>query len=381
MAAVAAAPARGMRRLARLERHIDAGCSGGDRGSSSNGQPVRRRGRGAAALGAGCAPQRALCSAPGEPTSLLDEDGILVGAVPHSVPILDMQCESIRGFDLDTFLVEGRWYWKGVMLPWVRRSWTAALKRVQQYQDEMVLSDWSVHGWEQPSPEDKQLMLCGSGSTGRPSFDAFRPSPDTELGMEREQRLREIRSLQQQNLRDGVGDERGTDARVRQLFQGIRKPRLPLNPGSWPEHFCVGSDAFLMSVFTHPDLLALHRMMLGEEIRFDHTTLLNRTPGFMGQRYHSHGYVEDNAGVTTHPGGAALRMVRTLCYPEVRALARTHTHTHTHTQACFRKRRPRRDEENIVWTYHLPQAYVTKRQQLIGWLVEHRVSNHTTTQG
>jgi hypothetical protein len=48
----------------------------------------------------------------------------------------------------------------------------------------------------------------------------------------------------------------------------------------------------------------------GDELRFDHNTLLNRVPGFQGQRYHSHPYVEDNTGPTTNPGGAALGLVR-----------------------------------------------------------------------
>ena len=52
------------------------------------------------------------------------------------------------------------------MLPWVARSWTAALQRVQKFQDDMILQDWSEFGWDQPTPEQKQLMLGGSGSTG-----------------------------------------------------------------------------------------------------------------------------------------------------------------------------------------------------------------------
>lgn len=48
------------------------------------------------------------------------------------------RCESIRCFNRATFLEEGRWLWRGVMLPWVARSWTAALQRVQGLQDAMV---------------------------------------------------------------------------------------------------------------------------------------------------------------------------------------------------------------------------------------------------
>ena len=39
------------------------------------------------------------------------------GAVPPDVEIFDMECVSIRGFDRDEFLREGRWLWAGVMPP------------------------------------------------------------------------------------------------------------------------------------------------------------------------------------------------------------------------------------------------------------------------
>ena len=61
-------------------------------------------------------------------------------------------------------------------------------------------------------------------------------------------------------------------------------------------------------------MIELHKLMLGPEVRFDHNTLLSRRD-FVGQHWHSHGYVEDNAGVTTRPGGAKLRLVRSLVYP------------------------------------------------------------------
>ena len=197
--------------------------------------------------------------------------------VPPDVDIFDMRCPSIRDFDRAEFLREGRWLWSGVMLPWVRRSWTAALQRVQALQDEMILADWTPYGWEQPPLHVKRRMLGGSGSTGRPSFDLFKPPADAN--------------------RSG------------------NRAKLPLGAGSWPEHFAAGSDPFLMSILTHPQMLALHRMMLGDEIRFDHNTLLNRVPGFQGQRYHSHPYVEDNMGPTNRLGGARLLLARTLCYP------------------------------------------------------------------
>ena len=100
---------------------------------------------------------------------------IVETAVSPDVAIFDMECDSIRGFNREEFLAEGRWLWSGVMLDWVRHSWTAALQRVQAKQDAMVLDDWAQHGWEEPPLEVKQQMLGGSGSTGRPSFNLFTP--------------------------------------------------------------------------------------------------------------------------------------------------------------------------------------------------------------
>ena len=65
--------------------------------------------------------------------------------------------------------------------------------------------------------------------------------------------------------------------------------------------------------FAVSQMIELHKLMLGPEVRFDHNTLLSRRD-FVGQHWHSHGYVEDNAGVTTRPGGAKLRLVRSLVY-------------------------------------------------------------------
>lgn len=56
-------------------------------------------------------------------------------------------------------------------------------------------------------------------------------------------------------------------------------------------------------------------MMLGPEVRYDHNTLLSRR-SFPGQHWHSHDYTENDAGATTTPGGAKLRLVRSLVYPD-----------------------------------------------------------------
>ena len=77
----------------------------------------------------------------------------------------------------------------------------------------------------------------------------------------------------------------------------------------------MGYDEFIANCITHPQMIRLHQLMLGPEVRFDHNTLLSRRD-FEGQHWHSHAYHEDEAGVTTIPGGARLKLVRSLVYPE-----------------------------------------------------------------
>ena len=91
--------------------------------------------------------------------------------------------------------------------------------------------------------------------------------------------------------------------------------RWPLGRGIVPEHCAMAYDTFLAACITHPQTIALHQLLIGPNIRFDHNTLLSRRD-FPGQHWHSHSYMEDGCGVTTRPGGASLRLVRSLIYPD-----------------------------------------------------------------
>ena len=91
--------------------------------------------------------------------------------------------------------------------------------------------------------------------------------------------------------------------------------RWPLGRGIVPEHCAMAYDTFLAACITHPQTIALHQLLIGPNIRFDHNTLLSRRD-FPGQHWHSHSYMEDDCGVTTRPGGASLRLVRSLIYPD-----------------------------------------------------------------
>ncbi|MEZ4870159.1 MAG: phytanoyl-CoA dioxygenase family protein [Caldilineaceae bacterium] len=61
-----------------------------------------------------------------------------------------------------------------------------------------------------------------------------------------------------------------------------------------PNRNAAEYDSYLESLIGHPQLLALARSILGDEIRFDHCVTLNRPAGNRGLRWHSHEYAEDD---------------------------------------------------------------------------------------
>lgn len=61
-----------------------------------------------------------------------------------------------------------------------------------------------------------------------------------------------------------------------------------------PNRNAAEYDSYLASLIGHPQLLALARSVLGENIRFDHCVTLNRPAGNTGLRWHSHEYAEDD---------------------------------------------------------------------------------------
>lgn len=61
-----------------------------------------------------------------------------------------------------------------------------------------------------------------------------------------------------------------------------------------PNHNAAEYDHYLESLIGHPQLLALARSILGDNIRFDHCVTLNRPGGNRGIRWHSHEYAEDD---------------------------------------------------------------------------------------
>jgi hypothetical protein len=65
--------------------------------------------------------------------------------------------------------------------------------------------------------------------------------------------------------------------------------------GYQPESFVAGYEPYIMFAYTHPQMMAVHKLMLGPEVRHDHNTLLYRKEGFPGQNWHSHAHHEGAA--------------------------------------------------------------------------------------
>ena len=48
-----------------------------------------------------------------------------------------------------------------------------------------------------------------------------------------------------------------------------RSLRWPLQAGVMPEHCCCFVDEYFRDLITHPQMIRLHQLMLGEQIRYD----------------------------------------------------------------------------------------------------------------
>ena len=224
--------------------------------------------------------------------------------------IFDMTAPCVRGFSRSKFEADGFWVWDGLMLPHCREQLTAALQRVQRLQDELVMdetrsrlkaADYATLGLTPPtrfySKAERQEMLGSSQATGALAA-GIEPTDEAER-----------QATLTPHPRTGAHD-------VTLMPESKYRQRMPL--GSWggvlPEHFPSGYDERVLRMVTHPQMLALHRLMLGEDLRYDHVVALNRRGGFDGQGWHSHGYAEDNQVPTTRL--PALGLVRSLAYPE-----------------------------------------------------------------
>ena len=243
-------------------------------------------------------------------------------------PIFDMEAACIRNFDHDKFQRDGYWIWDGIWLPAARKKLIAAMHRAQRLDDmysegyrekragtldsvprEFDEDDYEYLGWENVDWEG--------------------------LGLQKPQRYRTCAELERVKGGGqlGAGPPPGTGYHGHQNAQ-----RVPVMKGYSPESLVAGYEPYILFCLSHPQMIMVHKLMLGPEVRMDHNTLLYRKEGFPGQNWHSHGHHEaigkDLSALRTVPPGHKdmheplsevvslpdqqndLGLVRTLIYPD-----------------------------------------------------------------
>lgn len=238
--------------------------------------------------------------------------GLAAGGSPSD--IFDMAAPCVAAFSQAQFEADGFYVWDSVMLPACRRQLTAALQDIQRIQDEFVMDDrWSsggvsafdyaALGLSPPSKafarDERQGMVGSSQGGGQQLAAGIEPLDEAE--------------------RQACLTPHPVTGSPDPLLMRETKYRQRMPIGKWggvmPEHFPAGYSDHVLDMVIHPQMLDLHRMMIGDELRYDHVVALNRKGGFAGQGWHSHGYVEDNEPPTARL--PELGLVRTLAYPEV----------------------------------------------------------------
>jgi len=111
-----------------------------------------------------------------------------------------------------------------------------------------------------------------------------------------------------------------TSSACERLIESLaRVEALPETAEHRPGGFAAEHDAYLAGLIAHPQMLALARGILGEDIRYDHCVNLSRHGGFAGQGWHSHAYANDQPQLGFiriffyingfEPGDGALKVV------------------------------------------------------------------------
>jgi hypothetical protein len=194
--------------------------------------------------------------------------------------------------DQEQFQRDGVIVLEGIYTEAATRRLTEACKSIQKCNDAWVNKDWL----------ESPLMLAAWRAAGLRPPTAL-GSPELRAQMTGGTQLGARDSSSSPGLFDG-SDFRGLQADA----------RAPFLQGFCPEAFACGYDPMLLNAYTHPQMLALQRQMLGPDLRFDHCLVFNRKAGFEGGGWHTHAYSEDGLGLTTR--NPLLGEVRNLLYPE-----------------------------------------------------------------
>ena len=161
--------------------------------------------------------------------------------------------------DQEQFRRDGVVVLPGVYTETATERLTRACQSIQRLNDLWVNKDWL-----------DPLTVAGWAAAG------LRP-PSALASPELRQRLTGGTQLGARDSSSSPGLFDGSD------FKGLQEDkRAPYLQGFCPEAFACGYDAMLLNAYTHPQMLALQRQMLGADLRFDHwyasLTPLDRPP-------------------------------------------------------------------------------------------------------
>ena len=164
-------------------------------------------------------------------------------------PLFDM--DAVRAqYDSQSYRNDGYSVFRNIMTPETQRQWTQAMMELQELNDRLVLSDW------QTSVDWKTLRV--------------KPPSTVHTAEEKQQAVGGAQRLKPMN-----DDNGGFAMRLH---------------GVLPEYFPPAHVGYLMFVLFHPQLLAIHRMVLESDDVYYATAQSNsKRAGDPGARWHSHG--------------------------------------------------------------------------------------------
>ena len=235
--------------------------------------------------------------------------------------------------DVDAWERDGYMAFPGILTPAATAEALAAVQRVQAKSDAIIMdTDWNSLDWGSvglpPLPkhvsEEQKASMCGGcelsmsppGSLFPPGWGAL-PSKGAGRVTPGDPITRSHKSGQAPVGRRFA--ERPGLPMVGKGYDGYGQAGGPFpTHGFLPASFPPAYDDFLLNLASHPQMLEIHKKMIGSDyIRFDHSLLMNRPPradGGPGRTWHSHPYDQDGWGVTKMYTG--LGLVWTLVYPE-----------------------------------------------------------------
>jgi hypothetical protein len=220
----------------------------------------------------------------------------------RSMPIFRHVDVDVESWERDGFMA-----FPGILTPDACDRALASVQALQAKNDAVYMeTDWNSIDWEQfelpplakPVTAEQQRSLCGGCELSMtPPGSLFPPGW-------------------------------GAEARARGPGRRFAEcPGLPLAPaagfrthGFIPASFPLAYDDFALDMACHPQMLQLHSKLIGcdvEQLRFDHSLLMNRNEardaerdhagwGGGGRKWHSHPYDQDGFGVTKRYTGCAL---------------------------------------------------------------------------